>query len=58
MALTTDGNAAPYAHGGTEHAVATLSLAGIPTEDIPDMEETKPDYELLSDEDIEALFSI
>ena len=58
VALTTDGNAAPYEHGGTEHAVATLSLAGIPTEDIPDMEETKPDYELLSDEDIEALFSI
>lgn len=58
VALTTDGSAAPYEHGGTEHAVATLSLAGIPTTDIPDMEETKPDYELLSDEDIEALFSI
>ena len=58
VALTTDGSAAPYEHGGTEHAVATLSLAGIPTEDIPDMEETEPDYELLSDEDIEALFSI
>ena len=58
MALTTDGSAAPYEHGGTEHAVATLSLAGIPAEDIPDMEETEPDYELLSDEDIEALFSI
>lgn len=58
VALTTDGSTAPYEHGGTEHAVATLSLAGIPTEDIPDMEETKPDYELLSDEDIEALFSI
>ncbi len=58
VALTTDGSAAPYEHGGTEHAVATLSLAGIPAEDIPDMEETEPDYELLSDEDIEALFSI
>ena len=57
VALTTDGSAAPYEHGGTEHAVATLSLAEIPTEDIPDMEETEPDYELLSDEDIEALFS-
>lgn len=56
--LTTDGSAAPYEHGGTEHAVATLSLAGIPAEDIPDMEETEPDYELISDEDIEALFSI
>ena len=58
VALTTDGSAAPYEHGGTEHAVATLSLTGIPAEDIPDMEETEPDYELLSDEDIEALFSI
>ena len=58
VALTTDGSAAPYEHGGTEHAVATLSLAGIPAEDIPDMEETEPYYELLSDEDIEALFSI
>ena len=50
VSLTTDGSAAPYEHGGTEHAVATLSLAGIPTQDIPDMEETEPDYELLSDE--------
>jgi len=58
VALTTDGSAAPYEHGGTEHAVATLSLAGIPATDIPDIEETQPDYELLSDEDIEALFSI
>ena len=58
VSLTTDGSAAPYEHGGTEHAVATRSLAGIPAEDLPDMEETEPDYELLSDEDIEALFSI
>ena len=58
VSLTTDGGAAPYEHGGTEHAVATLSLAGIPAEDIPDMEDTEPDYELLSDEEIEALFSI
>lgn len=58
VSLTTDGSAAPYEHGGTEHAVATLSLAGIPAEDIPDMEDTEPDYELLSDEDIEALFLI
>ena len=58
VSFTTDGSAAPYEHGGTEHAVATLSLVGIPAEDIPDMEEIEPDYELLSDEDIEALFSI
>ena len=58
IALTEDGGAPPYEHGGTEHAVATLSLAGISAENIPDMEDTKSDYELLSDEDIEALLSI
>ena len=58
IALTEDGGAPPYEHGGTEHAVATLSLAGISAEGIPDMEDTKSDYELLSDEDVEALFSI
>ena len=59
-----------YQHGGTENAVATLSLVGtapadipdmeeIETDyapaDIPDMEEIETDYELLSDEDVEAL---
>ena len=58
VALTADGKAKPYEHGGTEHAVATLSLIGIPDDEIPDMEEIQTDYELLSDEDIEALFSI
>lgn len=58
VALTTDGKAKPYEHGGTENAVATLSLVGIPAYEIPDMKEIETDYELLSDEDIEALFSI
>lgn len=58
VALTADGKAKPYEHGGTEHAVATLSLIGIPDDEIPDMEEIQTDYELLSNEDIEALFSI
>lgn len=58
VALTTDGKAKPYEHGGTENAVATLSLTGIPVDGIPDLEEIQTDYELLSDEDIEALFSI
>ena len=55
VALTTDGKAKPYQHGGTKNAVATLSLVGIPLEGIPDMEEIETDYELLSDEDVEAL---
>ena len=58
VALTTDGKTKPYEHGGTENAVATLSLVGIPAYEIPDMKEIETDYELLSDEDIEALFSI
>ena len=44
-----------YQHGGTENAVATLSLVGTAPADIPDMEEIETDYELLSDEDVEAL---
>ena len=57
-ALTPDGSGKPYLHGGTENAVATLSLIGIPAYEIPDMGETETDYDLLSDEDIEAMFSI
>ena len=55
VALTTDGKAKPYQHGGTENAVATLSLVGTAAADIPDIEEIETDYELLSDEDVEAL---
>ena len=56
IALTEDGGAAPYEHGGTENAVATLSFAGIAAETVSVPNEPIPDYELLSDEDIEALF--
>ena len=56
IALTEDGGAAPYEHGGTENAVATLSFAGAAAETISAPNEPIPDYELLSDEDIEALF--
>ena len=56
IALTEDGGAAPYEHGGTENAVATLSFAGTAAETLSEPSEPIPDYELLSDEDIEALF--
>ena len=56
IALTEDGGAAPYEHGGTENAVATLSFAGDAAETLYEPNEPIPDYELLSDEDIEALF--
>ena len=56
IALTEDVGAAPYEHGGTENAVATLSFAGAAAETLYEPNEPIPDYELLSDEDIEALF--
>ena len=56
IALTEDDGAAPYEHGGTENAVATLSFAGAAAETLSELSEPIPDYELLSDEDIEALF--
>lgn len=56
IALTEDGGAAPYEHGGTENAVATLSFAGAAAETLYEPNEPTLDYELLSDEDIEALF--
>lgn len=56
IALTEDGGAAPYEHGGTENAIATLSFAGAAAETVHVPNEPIPDYELLSDEDIEALF--
>lgn len=56
IALTEDGGAAPYEHGGTENAVATLSVAGAAAETLYEPNEPTLDYELLSDEDIEALF--
>lgn len=56
IALTEDSGAAPYEHGGTENAVATLSFAGAAAETVSAPNEPTLDYELLSDEDIEALF--
>lgn len=56
IALTEDGGAAPYEHGGTENAVATLSFASVSAETLSELSDPIPDYELLSDEDIEALF--
>ena len=57
VALTTDGKAKPYQHGGKENAVATISIIETTSTDISDIEEIETDYELLSDEDIEAFFS-
>ena len=56
VALTTDGKAAPYQHGGTENAVASLSFTdGSLSHDSTD-ELAASDLSILSDEDIAAIF--
>ena len=52
---TTDGQGKAYQHGGTEHAVATLSALDIDLDGLPEFEATETDYELISDEEMEAL---
>ena len=57
VALTTDGEGKPYVHGGTENAV--LSLSSVSTKDAgkaPAVEESKTNYELLTNEELEELF--
>lgn len=56
VALTTDGKAKPYVHGGTEHSVATISLAPVGTESTPAPAEIETMYELLSNEELEARY--
>lgn len=55
---TTDGGAAPYEHGGTEYAVAGLTMDRLTPGDLADIQEPEMIYELLSDEDMENLFQI
>ena len=56
MALTPDGGGKPYLHGGTENAVATLELHRVSVSDTPEPEQTETVYELLSNEEMEAIF--
>jgi len=53
---TTDGAGNPYEHGGTENAIATLSLIGIDAEHLPVME-FETNHELISDEEMDALLN-
>lgn len=53
---TPEGGGQPYEHGGTENAVATVCLSSSSGEATPNMEAYSPDYELLSNEEIEAQF--
>ena len=55
---TTDGKGKPYQHGGTENAVASLSMAGgnLPQDSQEPFSTT--DLAILSDEDIATIFHI
>lgn len=57
VAKTTDGKEKPYIHGGTENAVASISIFdGVPNMPVTEIEEIDGDYELLSSEEIEEYF--
>ena len=56
VALSADGKAPPYEHGRTENAVATISLTPNVTAGDDYVELSETEYELLSEEDVEARF--
>ena len=56
VALTTDGKARPYVHGGTEQSVATISFAPVGAALTGPAEESEIMYELLSNEELEARY--
>ena len=53
---TTDGGAPAYAHGGTENAVADMTIGRLTPGDLANIQEPENLYELLSDEDMENIF--
>ena len=57
VGLTTDGHGKPYEHGTTEHSVGTITFADVPYEGEYTLGESDYVYELLSDEDLEEIFS-
>ena len=56
VAFTTDGKASPYRHGEITKNVASISIWDIDPNDIPDEETIETNWELLSDEELEAQF--
>ena len=56
VTFTADGKGKPYFHGGTENAVATISFTAAFATKLPEQEVPETAYELLSNEEIEALF--
>lgn len=58
VALTRDGKAAPYEHGGTGHAVAGVTAQRVSQPVQIRGPETEPSFELLSDEEIKKMFAL
>ena len=56
VALTADGKAKPYQHGGTENAVASVVLERAKKNESVSLDTGETNYELLFDEDIEEYF--
>lgn len=56
ITFTTDGKGKPYVHGSAENAVATISVTSDSAMKLPEQETLETAYELLSDEEVEALF--
>ena len=55
VALSADGKAPPYEHGKADNAIATLAFDRLSRTGDPMTELPETEYELLSDEEIEAL---
>ena len=56
VALTTDGKASPYKHGEVTKDIASIAIWNIDPATLPEKEMEETNWELLSDEEMEALF--
>lgn len=57
VALTTDGKELPYRHGEVTQAIASISLTGSLAGEVTPERAESQNYELLSNEDLEAIYS-
>ncbi len=56
VALTTDGKASPYKHGEVTKDIASIAIWDIDPATLPEKEMEETNWELLSEEEMEALF--
>lgn len=57
MIFTTDGKEKPYLHGGTENAIASISIdENVDNYDFTEIEDIANDYELITSEEVEDYF--